>query len=590
LAHERIATRASGEIAMKTARTLCCTLRLLSATVTAAIPLALCASALVACDDENDPKTWVKRLDDPAQKANAIKRLAQFYEDTMTKASNDANSPEVKGLLDKIVEPMTKQYVAGGLDEKTRVDLMKFLSETHDPRSQPALAKALKDFEMGKTDDEGRVACTSILAMAKAGTKLDQSLIDELWSMFGKFKLSKAQSERLYHAVHDAVLAVNDPSYGDKAIEKLAAPVTSDVDSQKDQLMWWQLTSVQLLSEQRYPKAAKPLIVTLLTPTKTSTLGATIQFALLKMAKDAEPELIKALNGQDPDYVKAQEGFEDKAGLGVVAEVLAQLGRPAGRDAMLQKLPNAETDTVRTELAQALVNMPNADPVEPAFQAAYQKLTWDSTDKLSTLKPRAALAQQSANFYDPRLLDWLLKELKKAPDYSARLLILEAAFKLMTPDHKAEIVDAMAKVKKEAPADIFGLSQQMFDYASSALDKCKLDTNCYLAILDDPIPSGNPTANWKAIKATWMAVITGGGPKAGATRAALLQHLDKVKNTGARIAIAEAIDELAPQGDVGSADALDKIIAADTKAGDKGLISTDNTVAQVAWRLRVRNL
>ena len=41
-------------------------------------------ASLVACDDENDPKTWVKRLDDPAQRANAIKRLTQFYEDGMT--------------------------------------------------------------------------------------------------------------------------------------------------------------------------------------------------------------------------------------------------------------------------------------------------------------------------------------------------------------------------------------------------------------------------------------------------------------------------------------------------------------------------
>jgi hypothetical protein len=576
---------------MKTARTLCCTLRLLSTIASSAMPLALSCAAILACDDENDAKTWVKRLDDPAQRANAIKRLTQFYEDNMTKASNDASAPEVKSLLDTIIEPMTKQYIAGGLDDKTRVDLMKFLAETHDPRTQPALAKSLKDFEMGRTDDEGRVACQSVHAMATAGVKLDQPVVDELWNMFSKFKLSKAQSERLYHAVHDAILAVHDPSYGDKAIEKLAAPVTSDVDSQKDQLMWWQLTSVQLLSEIQYAKACKPLVVTLLTPTKTSTLGATIQFALLKMAKDAEPELIKALNGQDPDYTKAAEGFEDKAGVGVIAEVLAQLGRPAGRDAILKALPTAETDTARTELAQALVQMPNDAPVEPAFLDAYKKLTWDSTDKLlGSLKPRAALAQQSAKFYDPKMVDWLLKELKKAPDYSARLLLLEAAFKLMPPERKADVAEAMAKVKKEAPADIFGLSQQMFDYASAALDKCKIDAGCYMAMLDDPIPSGNPTANWKAIKATWMAVIYGGGANANATRMDLIKHIDKVKNTGARIALAEAIDELAPKGDAASADALDKMIAADTKAGDKNVIATDNTVAQVAWRLRVRNL
>src|SRR5260221_393559 len=175
------------------------------------------------------------------------------------------------------------------------------------------------------------VACESINSMAKSGVKLEQTVIDELWNVFSKFQLSKTNSERLYKAIHEAIVNVHDPSYGDKAIAKLKAPVNDSVDSQKDQLMWWQLTSVQVLRELRYPRAVKPLIITLLTPTKTATLGATIQFLLLKMAKDAEPELIKALNGQDPDYVKAAQGLEDKADAAVITRVLAQLGRPAGR-------------------------------------------------------------------------------------------------------------------------------------------------------------------------------------------------------------------------------------------------------------------
>jgi hypothetical protein len=67
-----------------------------------------------------------------------------------------------------------------------------------------------------------------------------------------------------------------------------------------------------------------------------------------------------------------------------------------------------------------------------------------------------------------------------------------------------------------------------------------------------------------------------------------VKHLDKVKNPGARIAVVAAIDELAQQGDTAAADALDKIVAADAKGGDKELASADNTVAQVAWRLRAR--
>jgi hypothetical protein len=507
----------------------------------------------------------------------------------MTKASNDASAPEVKQLLDEIVDPMTKQYTAGNLDDKTRTDLMKFLAETHDTRTQPAIAKALTDFEMGKTDDEVRVSCESINAMAKSGMKLEQNVLDALWAVFSKFQLSKTTSQRLYQSMHDAIVNVHEASFGDKAIDKLKGVVAESVDSQKDQLMWWQLTSVQVISDLRYTKAVKPLIVALLTPTKTGTLGATIQFALLKMAKDAEPELIKALNGQDPDYTKAAEGFEDKTNIGVIANVLAQLGRARGRDAILAALPNADTDTSRTELAQALVQMPGDPRNEPAYLAAYNKLTWDSSDKmLGALKARAALAQQSANFYDPKLLDWLLKEMKKAPDFQARLLQTEPAIKLMTVDRKGEVAEAMSHLKKEAPADIFALTQQMFDNASSALDKCKSDVSCYEGLLDQPIPTQPATANWKAIKAAWMTVIFGGGPSAGATRAELVKHVDKVKNTGARIALVAAIDELAPQGDTKAADALDEVVATDAKGGDKEVIAADNTVAQVAWRLRMR--
>jgi hypothetical protein len=566
----------------------------MSAAASVAAPLSVLlgvGAMLVACDDDNDPKTWVKKLDDPATRANAIKRLTQFYEDGMTKASNDAGAPEIKALLDTIVEPMAKTYTAGGLDEKTRVDLMKFLAETHDPRTQPAIAKALKDFEMGKTDDETRVACDSINFMAKAGTKLDQTVIDELWNVFARFQISKAKSERLYHAVQDAVLQVKDPSYADKAIDKLKAtvPPNPSVDIQQDQLMWWQLTSVRILSELRYTKAVKPLIVALLTPTKTSTLGATIQFALLKMAKVAEPELIKCLNGGggDADYTNDIKLWaDDKSWIGVTAEVLAVIGRAPGRDAILAALPTADNDTARTELAQALTQMPSDPRCEPAFLDAYKKLTWDSSDTLlGSLKPRIALAQQSAKFYDPKLVTWLLKEMKGAPDYSAKIIQVEAESKLMTVDLQDDVAAALANLKKETPADGFAKVQQMFDATSAPLLKCKADVGCYLAVLDEPIPSVPPTSYYRQVKATWMTVIYGSG---NAKRAELLKRVDKVQNTGARIALCEAIDELAPQGDVAAADALDKIVANDVKSGDKTLVGADNTVAQVAWRLRVR--
>ncbi len=586
---------------MRTARTVVCTLRLLSAAANVAAPLSLAllgGALLVACDDDNDPKTWVKRLDDPAQRGNAIKRLTQFYEDGMTKASNDASAPEIKELLDTIVDPLTKTYTAGGLDDKTRTDLMKFLAETHDPRTQPAIAKALKDFEIGKADDETRVACESINAMAKAGTKLDQTVIDELWSVFSRLQLFKYMqspkaSERLVRNLHDAILAVHDPSYGDKSIDKLTKTVTTkadgsvDPESARDQLQWWQQTAIQVISELKYTKAIKQLVLVLLTPSKID-LNALTRTTLLKMAPQAEPELIKALNGADPDYVKAGEAFKDKTNLAIVADTLALLSRPAGRDAVLAAIGNADTDTTRTGFAQALVQFPEDPRVEPAFLAAYNKLKWDaSVELLGALKPRAALAQAAASFYDPNLVDWLLKEIDKAPDAASKLLIWETAAKLMPPAKKADVGKALDKIKPSLESQYQTTTKQYFDYASQALDKCGTNKTCYFGLFDETIPSTPTTANFKQTKAAWMSVIYGES-SGDATRAELLKRVDKVKDASARLSLVEAIDELAPKGDVAAADALDKIVAADTKSGDKNVLMADYSVVKIALRLRAR--
>ena len=216
-------------------------------------------------------------------------------------------------------------------------------------------------------------------------------------------------------------------------------------------------------------------------------------------------------------------------------------------------------------------------------------MPWDDTDALlNGLNPRIALAQTSANFYDSSMVGWLLKEMKGAPDYGGRAVQLEAEVKLMTTDQDDDVQKALTSLKKEMPADGFAQVQAMWDAAEGALTKCKADAGCYLGVLDEPVAAKPPTAYYRQVKATWMSVIYGGGASAGATRTALMSKLPKITNPGARIAVVEAIDELSPTGDVATADALDKLVASDGKSGDANLVSTDNTVAQVAWRLRVR--
>ena len=307
------------------------------------------------------------------------------------------------------------------------------------------------------------------------------------------------------------------------------------------------------------------------------------------MAPAAEPELIKALNGTDPDYAKAGEAFKDKTNLAIVADTLGLLSRPGGRDAILNALPTADTDTTKTEFAQALVQFPSDPRVEPAFLAAYNKLTWNSSvELLGALKPRAALAQASASFYDSALTDWLVKETRAAPDAASKLLPIEAALKLMPPTKKAAVGAALQKAKSELPGDVFQASKQMFDYASQALDKCGTGPSCYLGVLDEPIPS-SPDDRQLARREVG---VDGGHlrpERAPTRRAPSCSSVSTRSRTRARASrVVEAIDRLAPKGDTAAADALDKIVASDTKAGDKGVLMADDSVVKIALRLRAR--
>src|SRR5580704_14633106 len=103
------------------------------------------------------------------------------------------------------------------------------------PRGLPArTAETLRDYDPRRADwagnyrltasddkaaDEVRAACESIRALAAAGRKLDTAVVDALWSFFARFRASRGDNCKLAKALHEAVVAVHDPSWGDKAIE-----------------------------------------------------------------------------------------------------------------------------------------------------------------------------------------------------------------------------------------------------------------------------------------------------------------------------------------------------------------------------------
>ncbi len=568
-------------------------------TLALAAGLALGASTLTGCADENDPKTWVKRLDDPAQRSAAIERLGNFYNDAFSSHGKKADAPEVKSLVDVIVDPLTTTYTKGGLDDKTRKMLIKTLSDIRDPRSGPAFAKVFNEYEAGKTDDDVEQASYAVIGIYKGGGKLDQSVIDAQWNCFSKFAPTKSKTAdgkgahlKATTALHDAMLAVKDPSWGPKATDKLKAPVVLDDQPVNDQLDFWQTTSVQILKELKYAPAAKQLVTVLMTKNKLK-IANTAKAALLNIPKDAVPQLSAGLLGTDPDLKALQGDYgPDKGFVVPLVDVLSYTTTNAAKDTILQYIPQLDSDQNRMAVATYLTQFPPDPKVTNAFKDLYGKLP-PIAEKGSddTGRERAQLLQVSGEFGDPSLVPFIIKEATTA---KGDLVILaevggiQAATKVMQAEQVKGIGDALAALEKQplAPGEKQGVAdlRAAYDLAAGVTNKCTKDVTCYLATLDEPIPSTGSAANWKAIKAAVMAGMLGND----ATKKALLEKLPKVTNPGARLAMATAIDRLAPNGDVAAAEALEKIVADDTAKNALEALKGDDAVIKVALRLRAR--
>ncbi|MBX3206711.1 MAG: hypothetical protein KF764_16700 [Labilithrix sp.] len=554
-------------------------LGVLSRTCLVAAPIVLASTAMVACADENDPKTWVKRLDDPAQRAPAIKRLDEMFNAAMGSESNNREAPKVKAVVDDSIEALAKTYTAGGLDEKTRKDLIKLIADMGDPRAAPAFAKAFKDYEPGKNDDDVKFAAQGSSRLSNSGKLTDQPLIDALWDCFAKFQPSKAKSINLVKDLQSAVKTVKHPSWGPKAVALLNAPVTDpkNPDQGMDQLQFWQLTAVQLIGDTKFTAGVGPLVKVLMTPTKRD-LTFPVRLALHKMPKEAEPELIKALKGEG-DYQKLAEAYPEKAYLPLIAEPLAYISRPSGLTAIQEALTTADTDQNRTILATYLTYFPTDPKNVKAYTDAYAKIAPNAAIPLmGGANGHAILAGTAANFFDPSLTEWILKEVASAKGEAADAMPasgLPAAIKLMTVEQAKAVGDAVNKIPGQA------IEKDMFKSASAVLDKCKKDAACYLGVLDTPVPSAPPAAKMGHVKAVWMAVEL----HPDDTRTKLLERVEKVKDGSVRLAILEGIDTLSPKGDAAIADKLEKLVETERAAGNAA--GTDE-MYRIALKLRSR--
>jgi HEAT repeat protein len=582
----------------RSARRITPLLRSLLLGVATASAVTVAAGSLAGCADENDPETHVKRLDDPATTPGAVNRTVQFFEDAMTRDNKDRNGPTVKPLLDKIVEPMTKKCVAGDLDERTNSKLIKFISDTRDPRGEPCLIKALKDYKPDNTEEDVRWSCRAIGAMkskAAAGPLLE---------VFTKFRPSKPKAGTVYRDVADAMVAINDPSWEGQLISMIGRPIADrkDVATLKDE-MFWQITAAQLLGLQKSEKAVDPLLKMILSPMKADA-AATAILALVKIGKPSIASAVGLLKGDNKDLIEysrvenlkgvdkpnnEQKKAAETAHISTAALVLGTIGREETAMPLLEALDKAE-DVPRAIIARELSKLPKTPDTLKAFQTAYEK-----TPVTLTIPPgmgaREAMLEAAGMFFDASLTPWIIKTALDAKGEDAdvapvRDVSLATAMKLMTAEQIADVDKLYNKSQTGAdgkPSTVGKAFEKEYKMTKELLTACGTKVECYLAKVADP-NSQTKDNQIIGIKAAYMVGVLGSPD----VRMKLIEAMPKITNAAVRFVSVSVIDALSPKGDAAVAQKLQAIVDDAEEKRNEAMIAANAPFKTVIYRLNAR--
>lgn len=537
----------------------------------------------VGCADENAPATHVKKLSDPIERPAAIKRLNQFFEDTMIRAEQDRSRPEVKTLLDTIVPPLTTLCTETELDDKSRGNVVKLLAGLRDERAEPCYTKVLKEYKPESTDEDVRWVARAVSALKLKGTSA--ALIDA----FTKLKPSGAKAGTMYRDVYDAMLEISDPAWEPQLLGILARPMPAgnDVGPLKDEI-FWMTTAAQVLGQIHSSAAITPLTKAVLSP-KRANVAATAINALIKIGKPAIEPTVKLLQGQDEALVafsKAENPSNATAHVSTAALILGSIGRSEA-EAPLIAAAAAADDISRTIIARELTKLPSSAAATEAFKAAYEK-----TPVGLVIPPGApakdTLMDAAGSLFDASLVPWIVSTALAAkgdgPEVdSLRGASLTTAMKLMTADQVA-VVQKLFDVKTADNSTLGKGFEKEWAQAKALLAECGDKFDCYLAKASAR-EFQTRDKQFTGIKAASLVGVLGNEAGRSKIVAALTPE---VSNAAVRFVLGNAIDRHSPKGDKTTEAGLQAIVDKAEAAKDTDLVQGNAPLKQVIYRLQAR--
>ncbi|MBL8681088.1 MAG: HEAT repeat domain-containing protein [Myxococcales bacterium] len=577
----------------------------LLARATLTIALTMTSGAFVAgCENEADPKTWVKKLSEPSRRTGAMVRLKKIFDETLAGANQDTNNPRVRAFLDSSLEAVARTFIANADDNIMRKEAIEILSLSQDPRAIDALLSALT-FRAGSQDSE-RIALRAVQGLKSMAARIPDaqkaSVIQGLVAVIDRAQGNNGNMMQIrFHSLTALGLL-----HATAAVDSIARVLSRRLADQEISTARAAADALGVIGD---PRGVDALVYGLFLNVRAQNAFPHCQRALARIgAQHAVPKLLATLAGQNTqvnglitEYGNIPNGPPVPEGLvkSTTADVLREFASPDAVQPLLALLNSTtESENVRAAAGEALAYTAMALPAQkPAIvQALHAAFNRDRNPSAETGWSALTFASKLSLVGDPSSIPLVtaalnnrgIQDFQYAPQRAGLLLAFAslarhndiALFDRIEGDLRRQFQNALnedASLARDIRPQIATLDKlrSVVEVVRTCNDG---DTACYIRALD-----GQSTESVR--KAAYMlAWTTPEAQRASAITAleAKLNHQDLL----VRRSIMVAIDALTPSGSASTVTKLQELIRAEE--GQESKILSHLWAELLIGRLRSR--
>lgn len=380
-----------------------------------AVSLLAAALAFSACHaDDNDPKGQAEELSDPVRREHAITRLFSIFSARLSEAKGDRNHPSVKEFADVTHEQLVKTYIEHPEDNHNGLKMLQLMSEMRDPRTLPALLKAL-EWRAEVSEDHAVTAANTITAIEIPADKRGE-VVGKICEALERVQGARGIDNRMRKGFIEVLGKLEDK----RATPTLVAIALRQDESQN--FLFNKLAAQQMISIAD-PAAVDALVKALYMFDPNQPIGMRMEedaeAALVAIGKPALEPLLATLRGEneeveklvalsieavrrkDPEVAAKLDKNTLMAREAVVT--IGRLGFREGLDVLLEETQSEDPDR-RMTAALALVGI-NRTPADTPKIVSAMTSVYEKSEKQARPQLLVAFRHLYADEAMPLLLD-----------------------------------------------------------------------------------------------------------------------------------------------------------------------------------------